>query len=963
MKTKLTRFVLIFVFTVSNLLYSQKLPENPLAPRERLKMDFGWRFAFGHPYDTEKDFRHATGYFSYLTKSGYGDGPAAPDFDDSAWRVLDVPHDWAVEQPFSGKGSHSHGYKAIGRNFPEASVGWYRKHFFIPESDLGRRITIEFDGVHRDAVVWVNGFYLGRESSGYSNFRYDITDYLNYGGENVVVVRADVTVEEGWFYEGAGIYRHVWMTKTAPLHVDACGTFVTSEVKENSTEVSVQTTVVNEGKENSSFKIIQKIVDANGKSIAVNEINNLRLNGSEVKDFTCTITVPKPALWSIEAPNLYKLITQIEQNNSVIDTYETTFGIRTIRFDPNEGFFLNGKPVKLKGTNNHQDHAGVGTAIPDALQEFRIQRLKDMGNNAYRCSHNPPTPELLDACDRLGMLIMPENRLMGTTPEHYDRLKRMILRDRNHPSVFIWSIGNEEWAIEGNEKGARIAATMQSWVQQLDPTRRVTVASSGGWGQGVSTTIDVMGFNYISHGNTDEHHQNFPNQPGIGTEESTTQGTRGVYEDNWLMAHMKPTDRRQRGSRIERGWKYYAERPYLAGLFYWTGFDYRGESNPFNFPAVSSQYGILDLCGFPKDPFYYLKAWWEDEPVLHVMPHWNWPGKDGQEIIVWVHSNCDEVELLLNQKSLGRKTMEKNSHLEWTVNYEPGELLARGYKDGKEISTERVETTGEPAKIQLSVNHTSLKADGEDVVVVTVQVTDAKGRIVPTASQEINFSLKGPGKIIGVGNGDPSSHEPDKYFEKTELVLIRNLKILPVDRAENRPEVAFEFDDSGWKIFRRDRDEKPLPEGKEIIIRGEFYLNSFNEKSKVTLFTKSLSENQSVYVNGCKIAEGIERDAPGQMFVLDRTVFRPGKNVYAIVGPPLVKHQMWEELNTEPGIVQVVTPAKPWKRCLFNGLAQVIIQATDEAGEVVLSAESPGLKKAELKIQAKAASKSMTGSE
>ena len=351
---------------------------------------------------------------------------------------------------------------------------------------------------------------------------------------------------------------------------------------------------------------------------------------------------------------LHTLVTTVRSNGAVVDRYETKFGIRTILFDADRGFFLNGKRVELKGTNNHQDHAGIGVALPDALQDFRIARLKEMGSNAYRCSHNPATPELLDACDRLGMLVIDENRLMGSSPEQLSQLEALIRRDRNHPSVILWSLGNEEWSIEGNIKGARIATTMQAFAQRLDPTRLNTVAISGGWG-GISTTIDVAGFNYIKQGNTDKQHAEFPHQPGVGTEETTTQGTRGIYFDDRANAHLSPQKDGSSGGNAESGWKHYAARPYLAGIFFWTGFDYRGEATPFSWPAVGSQFGILDSCGFPKDGFYYLKSWWSDAPVLHIFPHWNWPGKEGQEITVTANSNYEAVELLLNGQSLGKR--------------------------------------------------------------------------------------------------------------------------------------------------------------------------------------------------------------------------------------------------------------------------------------------------------------------
>ncbi len=476
-------------------------------------------------------------------------------------------------------------------------------------------------------------------------------------------------------------------------------------------------------------------------------------------------------LWSIETPHLHKLVTTLTSGGTVVDRFETIFGIRSIRFDANEGFFLNGKHVKLKGTDNHQEHAGVGAAIPDALQDYRIAKLKEFGCNTYRASHNPPTPELLDACDRLGMVVIDENRLMGTTEFHHDHLRRLIQRDRNHPCVVLWSIGNEEWKIEGGDTGKLIALTMQRWVKQLDTTRPITVAISGGWGGGFSDTVEVAGLNYLGNMKkggftTDQWHASRPNQPIIGTEECAFTQTRGIYIDDPAKCHLRAYDwdPSDWGASLEQAWSHYADTPYLSGMCIWTGFDYRGEPTPFGWPAIASQFGILDLCGFPKDGMFYLKSWWTDKPVLHVFPHWNWSGKEGQEISVWAHSNCDEVELFLNGESLGRKTMTRNSHLEWSVKYTPGTLLARGFKGGKEVLTQKIETTGQPAAVQLASNRSSLAADGADVAVITVQVSDAESRMVPTADNAITFEITGPGKIIGVGNGDPSSHEPDQYI-------------------------------------------------------------------------------------------------------------------------------------------------------------------------------------------------------
>jgi beta-galactosidase len=745
-------------------------------PRERINFDAGWRFALGHATDRSKDFDHASGAFSYFAKAGFGSGASDPKFDDSGWRSLDLPHDWAVELPFSKQGSGSHGFKALGRDHPKNSVGWYRKTFHFPASDLGRRISLEFDGVFRDSIVWVNGHYLGTEPSGYSGFTRNISEIVNYGGDNVVVVRVDASLEEGWFYEGAGIYRHVWLTKTAPLHVARWGTYVTTEVRENFShaDVTARATIANEADAPATFQLEQSVLGPDGKNLATKTLPALNVAAGAKAEFAATLPVEKPQLWSIETPVLHRLVTIVrDESGAEIDRHETTFGIRTIRWDANKGFFLNGERVALKGTNNHQDHAGVGVAIPDALWEFRIRKLKEIGSNAYRCSHNPPAPELLEACDRLGMLVIDENRLIGTTEYHYDHLERMVLRDRNHPSIILWSIGNEEWRVEGTDAGTRISSAMQSFVKRLDPTRPVTIAISGGWGRGNSVPIEAAGVNYLDNlkkggFTSDQWHAKRPNQFMLGTEECAFTQTRGIYVDDRARGHLRAYDwdPSDWGSSAEQAWSHFADRRFLAGMFVWTGFDYRGEPTPFGWPAIGSQFGILDTCGFAKDAAFYFRAWWRDEPLLHIFPHWNWPGKEGQAISVWAHSNCDEIELFLNGRSLGRKTMKRYSHLEWSVPYTPGTLLARGYRDGKLILTTQVETTGAPSRLVLTPDRTTIKADGADVIVFAVSSVDSEGRHVSTANSLVNFKVTG-GRIIGVGNGDPSSHEPDKASERT----------------------------------------------------------------------------------------------------------------------------------------------------------------------------------------------------
>ena len=637
------------------------------APRERINIDADWRFALGHATDPARDFGYGTAPF-FFAKAGYGDGPASPKFDDRAWRRLDLPHDWGVEVPFTPKGEANHGSRAIGPGFPENDIGWYRKTLPISGQDRGRRVAVEFDGVFRDATIWFNGHYIAEAHSGYSGARYDLTDYVNYDGPNVLVVRVNVSTFEGWFYEGAGIYRHVWLTKTDPLHIAPWGTFVTSAVNGADAVVTARASIANEDRREHQFTVEQEIVSPDGGRLAVeiSPVQKIARGGSV--EVASALTLKNVRLWSLDHPQMHRLITTVREDGEVRDRYVTPFGVRTIRWDANTGFWLNGQNIKLQGTNNHQDHAGIGVALPDEMQVFRLARLKAMGANAYRASHNPPTPELLDAADRLGMLVIDEHRMMGTTPEIRDQLDHMVLRDRNHPSVVLWSVGNEEWAIEGNALGASLARLMQDRVHDLDPTRPATAATSGGDQVGISSTTEVAGFNYRTQHDAEAYHRAFPNTPIVMTEEGATTATRGVYVDDLEHVHLAAYDRPQRptgASSIEHGCRAVVEHPWLAGMFVWTGFDYRGETTPFGWPAISSQFGMLDTTGLFKDSGWYLKSQWSAEPVAHIVGHWTWQGQEGKPIPIWVYANAEEAELSLNGTSLGRHRVPPNGHLEW----------------------------------------------------------------------------------------------------------------------------------------------------------------------------------------------------------------------------------------------------------------------------------------------------------
>jgi len=741
--------------------------------RERLLLDQGWRFHLGNADDPARDFGYglARGYM----KTGEFFQPAQPTFNDASWRAIDLPHDWGVELPFvqDDETVIFHGAKPLGRKYPTTSIGWYRRVFDISLADFGKRLSIEFDGVYRDSITALNGIFLGRNMSGYAPFRYEITDAVHYGGKNVLVVRVDASQAEGGFvggdgfYEGAGIYRHVWLVKTDPLHVPQWGTFVTSEVEGSRAVVTVHTELANEADAGTTCRVTSTIVDPTGKQVASGRSDSLNIPGREQRSTTQRLQVDDPQLWSIEQPNLYRLLSAVESGGRVIDHYETFFGIRTVRFDPDRGFLLNGEPVKIKGTCNHQDHAGVGCAVPDRLQYYRIEKLKEMGSNGYRTSHNAPTPELLDACDRLGMVVLDETRMFSSSPEGLSQLERMIRRDRNHPSVVFWSTGNEE-PLQGTDPGARICAAMKRLERRLDPTRLITQPVNEEWGKGLSPVLDVMGFNYHHASEIDAFHKQFPQQPLVGTETASTVSTRGIYFADKGKGYVSAYDVNfpEWASTAEEWWQTYNQRAFLAGGFIWTGFDYRGEPTPYGWPCISSHFGVIDTCGFFKDLAYYYQAWWSGKPVLHLFPHWNWAGREGQEIDVWCFSNLDKIDLLLNGKSQGMQSMKKDSHVAWKVKYTPGTLEARGYKEGKLVMTAKREATGQPARIMLQPDRAKIQGDGEDVSVVAVSVVDEQGRVVPVADNLVTFAVTGSGKLIGVGNGDPSSHEPDKAQQR-----------------------------------------------------------------------------------------------------------------------------------------------------------------------------------------------------
>ena len=736
------------------------------SPRQILSLDQGWRFHLGAAPDA-----------------------IAPGYDDRDWRRVDVPHDYVVEgmfdpvNPSAYPGMNASWYSLHG--FLPVQPAVYRKTISIPASATGQRLWLEFDGVFSNSHYWLNGREIGRQYSGYTRSRFDITGAADGSGKNVLVVQVDPRYD-GWWYEGGGIYRHVRLVTVDPVHIAPDGVFVAPTVADPGdglhadATVLANTDIANTSSGAITATVLSEILDAKDRRVATASTTQEVSAGATAKT-TQNIPMAKATLWSPAHPCLYRLRSTVSVSGKVVDQVTTNFGVRHLRFDADRGFFLNGKHLKIQGVNMHQDHAGVGVAMPDRLFTWRLERLKEMGCNAIRLSHNPVAPFLLDECDRLGFLVIAENRHLGDTyvdqaPKdtpavaHRD-LSAMVVRDRNHPSIILWSLCNEQW-IQGSPEAAAMARAMKQRVHELDPTRPVTAAMNGGFTnpEGFLGVLDVIGINY-NPGVYDAVHALCRTSPIVATEIASEIGTRGVYETNHWDNYWGDRERGYvsaysitagpGGQTVEQAWPPVATNDFMAGGFVWAGFDYKGEPRPFEWPVINSHYGFMDICGFPKDSYYYYQAWWTDSPVLHLFPHWNWPGREGQEIPVWVHSNCEEVELFLNGVSLGRQTTKPYCHLEWKVKYEPGKLVAKGLYKGSQFVDMR-ETTGAPAAIRLTADRTTLAADNADLAVVKIEVVDGQGRVVPTADNRITFSLTGPAKLIGVGNGDPSCHEPDQ---------------------------------------------------------------------------------------------------------------------------------------------------------------------------------------------------------
>lgn len=696
--------------------------------REKRSMDFAWRF---HLDNLERPIPNDMNYYYLHTKAERAVGPAAPSFYDMDWELVDLPHDYAIAGGVDFTASNAEGY-IRRRN------GWYRRLFRLTEADRGKRIQIQFDGVATHATVWVNGHLVYRNFCGYTSFCVDITEFAEYGELlNEVSVYVDTKDFEAWWYEGAGIYRHVWMIKTAPISVDNWGSFVDARRQDDGTwRVSVENDVKSILYAPQDVSVRCHIEDADGKTVASGEqIISAQPRAATKSKMVLTVTDPK--LWSVDEPNLYTMITEIVQDGEVIDAYPVTFGFRTIEYTIN-GMFLNGRPIKLKGVCAHEDHANLGVAVPDDVREYRMQILKDMGCNAYRCSHNPPTPEVLDLCDRLGIMVMDENRWFDSSEEGLRQLEHMLVRDRNHPCIVMWSMANEE-PIQGTQRGQGIMRSMMFTARKYDDYRPIMMAMHGGCTEegGVAGISDVIGINYQTE-QFDEIHAKFPKVPLVSSEIGGKMRPYGIMGD---------------GSGED--WEAVNTRPYFMGMFKWVAFGYRGESR--GWPRIFSRSGIIEPTGEPKENTWYYKQMWDARaPFVKVWPvHWNWDGCEGETIDVKVYTNCDEAALYLNGVLLEKQTVNPYRRTTFVVTYAPGELKAVAYRSGKAVAEEVIATTGAPTQLTLRAQKQTLRANRTDALIVTVGAADENGNDALWAENNVRFQISGPATLLAVSNDDP----------------------------------------------------------------------------------------------------------------------------------------------------------------------------------------------------------------
>lgn len=719
---------------------------------KKLSLDRGWRF---HKGDIPMPEIHTHTACYMAAKAGGAMGPASTDYDYSSWEEVDIPHDWAVSNPFEEKWGPANGYKARGK-------AWYSKRFRLDEEYAGKQLLIEFGGVASHCVVYLNGSVIGRNFSGYNSFVVDATDMALFGDRlNTLAVYVDATAIEGWWYEGAGIYRHVDMYISGQLHIAHRGVFVHPELLCPGTwDTKTETEVENLTDETKTITLKSKVADDEGVIFGQAQTSAEIEPGEQIKLIQSLLSYGVK-LWDVDEPNMYTIISSLYEGDTLIEERKTRFGYRTISIDKDKGFFLNGRHLKLYGTCCHQDHAGVGVAVPDSIQDYRIRLLKEMGSNAYRCAHGNPAPEILDACDKYGLLVMDENRSFNSSSDGLKQIRDMVTRDRNHPSVVMYSIFNEE-PLQGTTIGKKLAVRLDREIRRYDNTRFTLGAMNNGVTSedGAFNVLDMTGFNYITH-TYDDFRARFPELPMIGSENNSAFQVRGEYKTDYSKNIIDSYDSEcaSWGNTYRDGFKQVDTREHMLGLFIWTGFDYRGEPTPFEWPSIGTFFGIMDTCGFKKDAYYLNKAFFTEEPMIHALPHWNW--KKGEKVRVMTHTNCKEAEVFVNDVSLGRKTVDKYDMAEWETEFEAGTLKMVGYRNGIAVCEDEVRTAGKAVRLITEVSGASVIDGTDDAVAVNVYAVDENGVFVPDADMLVSFSAEG-GKVIGVGNGNPNSHEADK---------------------------------------------------------------------------------------------------------------------------------------------------------------------------------------------------------
>lgn len=781
--------------------------------RKRLSLDAGWKFYLG-----ELGITTGKGHGEIYNLSKAGSCPGVPqgDFDASEWEEVCLPHDWSIRQPFSEENVADWGYKPRGK-------AWYRKAFTLPAECREKKLVLTFDGVATHCTVYFNGSVVGRNYSGYTPFEIDITDLARFGEvPNVLAVFVDATVWEGWWYEGAGIYRNVWLDVLNPLYMDRESVLVTSMEKEgNLWETGLSLELWNESGIEQDVTI-QAVFVAPGEEKAVTYIEETMKCLIGENQFSSHFTIMDPLLWDIDMPNVYQVKVKVMADGKCLDEVETVCGFRTVEMDSEKGFFLNHRPLKLLGTCNHQDFGGLGVAVPDNLWEYRIEKLKEMGSNAYRCAHGMPADALIEACDKLGMLVLDENRNYDSSTEGLKQLEALVKRHRNHPSVVMYSIFNEE-PLQGTLQGRRMAKRMCDLIHRLAPGSLTTGAMHGGILEedNAVSEVDVCGINYQIR-SYDSFHERYPDIPLLGTEVTSTFGVRGCYQTN-VETHQIASyddDPSDWGDNVRDTWKAVMEREFVAGAFMWTGFDYLGEPTPHVWPTVSSYFGMLDTCGFPKDGFYLTKAIFSKEPVCHVLPHWNFAGQEGKNIHVMSHTNCEEAELFVNGKSCGRKPVDLYTQASWEVPYEKGSMELVGYNQGTEVARDKKVTTGVVAGLQVLPWKEKLAGNGRDAMPVAIVAVDSEGREVPDANFMTRISVVG-GILLGSCNGNPNCHEEFISGDRS-IFNGRCLVVVRPEKGVSQIKVQAEAFRDSTLVGEGNKDTYQSAEGKEGFVNRLF---------------------------------------------------------------------------------------------------------------------------------------------